>query len=288
MKWIKLFIRDKGIKNKFVAKDIQDFINKKIEENLHLEYKDIEKIKDINGLAIAVSSFANSDGGLLILGVSEKNHFPEKITWGNRQLSKETLEQKLISKIQPPIPNLTIVPIRKNLRNQGVVFLIDIQQSDVLHQSPNKIYYQRRNFQKLPMEDYQIRDFLGKRRKPNLNINLRVIEKKDNEGFKKYRVYISNLGGGLAKYISVIMRFPDEETRIADLKQTGVDLRRIDQLYEGKKAIQFTDNEGVIHPGINLNVGEIHVKFKGRKQKLNYSYTIHAEDMEMKQGSGMA
>jgi Putative DNA-binding domain len=286
MDWIKVFFGKKKSNYKILAKDVQSFVSKKIEENLHLEYKDIEKIHDIDGLAIAVSSFANADGGLLILGISERQHLPEMITWGSSILSKETLEQKLYSKIQPPITNIRIVPIRD--RTQSVIFIISIPRSDMLHQSPDKKYYQRRNFQKLPMEDYQIRDFLGKRRKPNLEISFKETSKKDSDGYKKYQVYISNTGGGLAKYISAIIRFPEEESRIADLKETGASLQRIDHLYDGKRALQFTDNNGVIHPGINTNIGEVRIKLENRKQKFKYSCTICAEDMEKKLTNGTA
>lgn len=281
MGWAETFFGKIGLKEK----NIKDFVTKKIEENLHLEYKDIAKIDDIDGIAIAVSAFANSEGGLLILGVSEKNHFPDRITWGNKKTQKETLEQKLISKIHPQVSGLKIIPIRKNKRSQQVIFLIDIPKSDILHQSPNRIYYQRHNFQKLPMEDYQIRDFLGKRRKPNLDIILEVIEKKNSEGYKKFRVYISNSGGGMAKYISAIMQFPEEETHISDLKVAGNKLQRIDHLYTQRKTIQFVENDGVIHPDIRLNIGQLDVKFKNRKQRLKYSYTICAEDMEKKENN---
>ena len=75
--------------------DVQRFITRKMEENLNLDYKDIRLSENPGELSKHVSAFANSDGGLLLLGVGERKVgtgknmkiIPNEITWGDQSLS---------------------------------------------------------------------------------------------------------------------------------------------------------------------------------------------------------
>ncbi len=114
-------------------KDISDFVGRRIQESLNLDYKDIKAYHDPDHLSKIVSSFANSAGGLLLLGVSEEDPkhktgriFPQQITWGDPELSRETLEDRLFARIHAKT-NVIISPVR---RNGNVIFLIDVPASD--------------------------------------------------------------------------------------------------------------------------------------------------------------
>ena len=141
------------------ASDVESFIQKKIEENLNLDYTRIDAFYIKEEITKEVSSFANSDGGLIILGVEEKDenghNVPDKITWGRADLSKEKLESVLTSNIQPSIVGMRIFPIRN--QTGEVIFLIDIPQSDNRpHMASDHKYYRRQNFQKLPMQHFEV------------------------------------------------------------------------------------------------------------------------------------
>lgn len=147
------------------ANDIESFISRKIEESQNLDYKDIKKYDDADGLSKHISAFANSLGGLLILGVSEKKEgkgkdlriYPDGITWGDETHSKETLENKLTARIQPSIRELRIAPIRESKESASVVFLIDIPRSnDAPHMAFDKRYHTRMNFRTRIMQHYEV------------------------------------------------------------------------------------------------------------------------------------
>lgn len=65
-------------KKEIKPEDIESFISHKIEENPNLDYKDVRAYHDVDKLAVHVASFANSGGGLIILGVSQDEIKDEK------------------------------------------------------------------------------------------------------------------------------------------------------------------------------------------------------------------
>lgn len=165
------------------ASDIEQFVKQGLEENVHLEYKSIEMYDNVDKLSLSVSAFANADGGLLILGIREMEEKdkkgrtiriePDKVTWGEPSLSKERLESKLMSRIQPRIDGLVIQTIRN--KDGGIIFLIDVPRSDRPHQAADHRYYKRWSFQKLPMEHYEIADLFHRASRANLEIAARLI-----------------------------------------------------------------------------------------------------------------
>lgn len=56
--------------------DIQSFINSNPDESLYLEYKDIRSLETPDDLAKSISSFANSAGGNIIVGVNAQSEGP--------------------------------------------------------------------------------------------------------------------------------------------------------------------------------------------------------------------
>jgi hypothetical protein len=161
MGFIEQFFKDKV---EILPEDIEFFISQKIEENINLDYKDIRMYNDPDKLAAHVASFANAEGGLIILGVSEDKIkdekgniiriFPKEITWGEMSLDKETLENKLSVRIKPQIDGLIIKPARKE---EKVIFLLDIPKSNCSpHMSPDHKYNKRINFGIHAMDHHEV------------------------------------------------------------------------------------------------------------------------------------
>lgn len=146
--------------------ELDQFIKNQVQENLHLDYKASSAIDGSKRPEIAkdVSAFANSDGGMLIYGVIEKNNLPVSKDNGidHTKYSREWLEQVISSNITPRIDGIHISPIQVSADRS--YFVVKVPKSfRGPHQSSDNKYYKRFNFQSVSMEDYEINDVRSRR-----------------------------------------------------------------------------------------------------------------------------
>ncbi len=286
MGFIEIFMKKEAVG--ITETDVQKFISEKIEENLSLDYKDIREFDRFDDLSKHVSAFANSQGGLIILGVSTEETglgetrkiFPKAITWGSESLSKEQLENNLISKIRSRIDGLRIVPIRKEDGSQQVIFIIDIPQSqNPPHMAADNRYYKRLNFQRVPMEHYEVSDFFGRRRKPILTLAPEICSIEAEKDTFSLRFYMRNEGKAIAKLLMF-------SASIANVDIIGSkDLQRIDELRGGVPSIQFVDPRAVVYPiPLLADVGEATLRIRNKAEPVLVKYNLCAEDAPYTEG----
>lgn len=97
--------------------DLEKLITDQVQESLKLDYKQSRALVKTSScqaeIAKDISAFANSAGGRLIYGIVEENNMPIGIDGGAdpASITREWIENTIISKIQPRITGIFIKPI---------------------------------------------------------------------------------------------------------------------------------------------------------------------------------
>ncbi len=267
---------------------LKGFLDRGIEEGLTLDYKQIQAVENPDKIATSVTAFANSEGGLILLGVEEVKEKDEKgrtvrirpgsITWGPKSLTREKLEAQLIARVHPWVQGLRIFPVRSEA--EEVVFLVDVPQSPrPPHQAPDKKYYIRYNFQNLPIDHHQVAGLFLRRLRPDLRPLLEIMEIRKGGEEILLRIGLTNVGGTIAKW----PMFFAEIQNCADIQKPDDSFFvHISSEMRGSKT-KFTINSSspvnVVHPRMINYLGTFEVALDG---PLSASIMVGAEDMPTK------
>lgn len=164
-------------KKNYTKEDIQALIDLGVEESIHLEYKAAGALDKTDAkkkeISKDVASFANSDGGIIIYGMEEKEHKPISFSYVDGKIfTKEWLEQVINSTINRKIKGIEIFPIRNNGNISESIYVVKIPRSyNAPHMSHDKCYYKRHNFISEKMEEYEVRDLFNRHNTANLVID---------------------------------------------------------------------------------------------------------------------
>ena len=200
---------------------LKSFINNSIEESQYIEFKSGEALskKDAHKKEISkdVSAFANSDGGIIIYGISEKNHKADSFSFidGNT-FNKEWLEQIISSTINRNIPDLKIYPVRKSGNLKETLYVVQIPSSiEAPHMCREKRFYRRAQFESVIMEEYEIRQLYGRKVKSDLflrGFSIGLDESNDDDKFCfKCETGVINEGEKLEKDYKINVYFSNIE-----------------------------------------------------------------------------
>ncbi len=259
------------------SNDLNTIIKRNEKESLFIEYKSGEWLKnDEEGkfnLRKWVSSFANSAGGTLMIGISEKKEnnetFPDKITGIDPTKFKEEIgkwiEDVLRDKIYPRLnPPPRIITFPTDSSKQKFVALIEIQQTDfyihkVMIKDGKEEYFHRHNFQVLSMDEWEIRTLLfGRIPPPILDLSIEKIYVGSSSG-TKIRSYVmdmkvENIGWQIAKYLQLGIVRPsvDFETVLNPRNSSGFVTNQKDYLSNSLNNFFEVENKKVIIDTITL------------------------------------
>ena len=262
-------------------REVKALVKNKVQENLTLEYKASSVLVGNQGLKIAktVTSFAHSDGGVVIYGVEEENGLPSRVDGGlnKAQCTKETLEQFLLSHINPKVDGIIIYPLPLSKTNS--IFVVEVPRSSgKVHQCSDNKYYKRHNFHSTPMEDYEINDVRNRKSLilPLINVAM--------EPTSSHIVYLTVSNVGVLPALNVSFDFPSDVLWLGDRETPSLFTKGI-KYFPPNKTYRFMWNmfptlfaatderfrriDGSVtylHPQVNTAVtDEFHIDIEGHR-----------------------
>ena len=230
-------INDLREKDNWTITDVQSLIREQVEESHFIEFKSGIGVNQRDELKREirrwVSSFQNSSGGLLFLGIGAKQNkpnLPDRIEGVDNRLFDKNgpskwIEDVIKNGIFPPLsPFPLIFPSIADPSdiNKSIIIIKVHETSAVLHKIElEDKYYRRYNFQTVPMDDWEIRAILfGRIPQPSLIIDSQPTEIQGSPIFSSekgaidtcsipnFQIAINNVGAGLAKNIQLILVYP--------------------------------------------------------------------------------
>jgi hypothetical protein len=164
--------------------DLDAIVAANEKENVSLDYKASEALnfgdrtamrdgrplgeKHREDLIRDVAAMANAEGGLVIYGIKEKSGgYPKKVDDGIdlSVTNADRIEQILNTNIHPRIEGFFIKPVElksKGTNKYAFVVYIPKATTNAPHQADDKVYYKRHDATKLPMDDHEVRDMVGR------------------------------------------------------------------------------------------------------------------------------
>lgn len=165
--------------------DLDRVVRANVKENVGIDYKASEALnfrdttrltgrpgtlgdKHREDLIRDVASMANAEGGLIIYGIAErKGGYPAHVDdgIGAKIVDADQIERIILSNIHPRVEGFFIHPIELQSKAKGAfAYVISVPKAstNAPHQSDDKLYHKRHGATKLPMDDNEIRDMIGR------------------------------------------------------------------------------------------------------------------------------
>ena len=192
-----------------------DWIEYKGRRTLDLTADRVDE-NDVRGnLSKAISAFANSGGGTLVLGINDRTiqvddgGISQKIKPSG---TKEWLEDVIPTLVEPTLIKFNVYPIIRETENSNIlldraVYVIQIEDSQQApHQASDNKYYGRVGGKSRPLPHRMVVDIMGRRKHPIIDISCTIIEYGDT-----YYLSFSakNIGNVICNYMTCYFSFPE-------------------------------------------------------------------------------
>lgn len=295
-------------------KDIHDFIENQEQEDLHLEFKTVNKTvnktdlshpDDRKHFAKALSGFANTSGGIVVWGVSaRKNADGIDCAQELKPISQATLfccklQELTGAWIDPPIKGVLHRFIRIDQQKDEGFALSYVPESEsgphMVTMNKGYRYYMRVGDSFEPMPHSLVADRFFRKRRPQLTLYVHIhdptIGLVGNRQFLKFSLIVGlkNEGKAMAKYpyLSIKVNDPFKVSRDGLHKgQDGLTKLRWDRPEEPHRYSGKVDD--VVHPESYLEVAKIIGEIQDIENRpceyVAIDYEMMAEDAEFVSG----
>lgn len=238
------------------------------QEDLHLDFKTVTLPSDLDradrkNFAIAVSGFANSDGGLIVWGIECKRDQETGVDCATA-LRPITNAPAVVSKLQ------SLTGVATNPMVDGVLHRLIADDAQgafrgfvvsfvpVSDRGPHMAklgedrYYKRSGDSFYKMEHFDIADMFGRRRRPALSVRVKCEREDGSTETERLSFLLLNSGRAAARYSG----FHIELANVSLGLVSGPFLHNTSSLNDGRSVVSFDFNIGVVHPnGILLSAG---------------------------------
>lgn len=258
----------------YTIDDIEYLIASEIEENIHLDYKAAGALdkddKKRTEITKDVSAFANSDGGIIVYGLSEKDNRPQSLSpVDGRIYTKEWLEN-VIQLIQPKIEELKIFPVRINNLDQSI-YVVKIPRSGAApHMARDKRYYKRFNFKSEPMEDYEVKDVYNRVSVPQLEILGCFLSKKEKNADEVEYILGATIGNwGNKECTTYKLNFYINHAHYChNISYSPLEVKNSYTWIERERLKLGSPSQEVIFPNEQLDIGHFRVSVKKENENI--------------------
>ncbi len=216
--------------------DLQQLVQQQRQEDGELEYKDSRALEwpkgdnrareaRLNEISKDVSALANSNGGLLVYGIAEKDHLPVRVDDGvdPKTHGREWLEAVIRDNLQDAPSGLRVFAIP--VGNTGrIAYVIDVPLLPQGCQARDKRYYRRRSYRVDMLDDWEVRELLSRSAQPRVALNVTSHAVEGAPQMRRLAITLSNTGTVRVHDWQVPIEIP--RASIANVQLGGVKGRR--------------------------------------------------------------
>jgi len=273
-------------------------------EHLHLEVKEFHSFDDrIKGyMSQALSGFANSDGGVFILGLSTKpaKGEPDQITrvkpFPDYDRVKSDMLHLVGQAVMPRVDDVLVDAVAGSRPGLGYVKML-VPASDfgphraMLKPVGDREYWKRSGGGFYRMEHFDIADMFGRRRRPILRLDWRAARGNVRDQMHDWHLVLTlaNEGRGLARFPMLEVELPRElgiyEYGLDGNRNHGLRWQPVDQPRGRHRFVGGIAD--VVHPGVGLDVTKVaglrlhahpDAPWEYKPEEIRIPYLVVAED----------
>lgn len=285
------------------ADTLTDYITARQEENLHLEFKTVAKNDmsrdDRKNLAVGLSGFANSDGGLIVWGVLAKKNAEgldcatERQSVSSAQGLIAQLNEHTGAGVSPGVDGVRHKALSLSDGSGFAVTLVTASDSGPhMAKAGEDRYFKRSGDRFYRMEHFDLEDMFGRRRRPQLHLATAVVSAGSigGGGRMTYRgkIVISILNSGRgpahAPYLTVSVNSPYSVDAYGIDGSGNEGMPRLHQAANTPFSAFGANALVVLHPGTLHDVCALRVEIESSEDSvpdLVINYQLAAEEARL-------
>jgi len=267
---------------------IQSLIDNGEAEGLYIECKSPHEPKLDRSLedklATAASGFANTEGGIIIWGMSTTKHSHSGLDImtqiepiGNPNQFAQQVKRSIIMLTTPSITKSRTKIITKPKEKRGVVLTyIPKTLGDPLQKIKDQKFYFRNGDEFIGLPYEMLKRLFAATESPDLypTFDEKLITNEEN-GLWKIPIIIGNESSAIAEHTEVFVTILNPSS----CETINLDkFRDVSDINPGQRKFSFSSAR-VIHRGVNLYAGDLKIGMLSRKRNLRFEISIYANKM---------